>query len=39
MFTNENKLLRQLPGKSIEALKGTEKTSKKLRIYSNNNKS
>lgn len=35
MFTNENKLLRQLPGKSIEALKGTEKNF----IYSNNNKS
>ena len=28
MFTNENKLLRQLPGKSIEALKGTEKNFK-----------
>lgn len=28
MFTNENKLLRQLPGKSIEALKGTKKNFK-----------
>lgn len=28
MFTNENKLLRQLPGKSIKALKGTEKNFK-----------